>query len=132
MEKIQKHILLPMLVTLSIIGAISIHQGDDPDPEDLIIGEWFGLKPEGIHWKFTDNKLIKNNDLEFTYTLTKGATTSQCRGSGYDAVYKSEQLVLVLDYEEVKQCYIVDGLTEGRLVLFSEHNGQYLSFKKQE
>jgi len=110
-----------------IVAAVAVQQ----DPKDLIKGEWTGVKPEGITWKFTDSKLIKNNDLEYSYALSKDVTKSQCKGSGYDAVYNSNQLVLIQIHEKFKICYIVDTLTEARLVLFSEPSGQYFSFKRK-
>ena len=91
-----------------------------------------GVKPAGIEWKFGDEKVVKGGDYEASYTLKMGATPSDCRGTAYDTVFNADQWVLMTTTDSITRCYLVDLVSETRLVLFDELRGKYFSFKRKD
>jgi|GEM_PF-5069263 len=84
-------------------------------------------------WVFKDTTMTLEGELTYSYSFVTGASSAQCPQDSYDAVYNSDQLVLIESHPgKHNVCYIVDMLTESRLVLFNELNGRYLSFEKQD
>ncbi|GEM_PF-1038240 len=131
---VNKYKLFGYLIVI-IVGSLStcktaLAQSEAPD--ELIKGTWIGVMPEGITWEFTESKLLKGGgDLEYFYSVVEGATTSQCSGSGYDAVYNSDQWVLIQQDSQSTDCFMIDHINKNRLVLFNERVGRYLSFEKE-
>lgn len=62
----------------------------------------------------------------------KGTTASDCEGVAYDAVYNTDQWVLITTSKPITRCYLVDVVSETRRVLFDELRGKYFSFKREE
>ncbi|MGN8224177.1 hypothetical protein ABFW99_000810 [Gracilimonas sp. BCB1] len=111
-----------------MVWAISL----DPDPKELILGEWESVKPEGLNWDFSETVIMEGNS-RYHYQLKYNVSASDCNDDIYTEVFKPDQLVLIKEItENLNLCYIIDFIDKSNLVLFSETHGKYFSFNKIE